>query len=388
MNYYIEALKIHEKLKGKYEIKSKVAIEDLNDLSIAYTPGVAAPCIEISKDKSQAYKYTSKGNTIAVVTDGSAVLGLGNIGAEAALPVMEGKAILFKRFGGVNAIPICLRTQNSDEIISIIENIAPSFGGINLEDISAPRCFEIESELINRLKIPVFHDDQHGTAIVTCAALINALKITGKKLSEVRIVINGAGAAGCAIMKMLFALGVKDMAVCDRMGIISESRSEKLSPEKLEIAKLTNPLNKIGVLSGALNGADVFIGVSVPNVLTGEMIRNMNKDSILFTMANPEPEIQPEIAFTSGARIIGTGRSDFPNQINNVLAFPGVFKGALASNARRITEEMKKAAIYALANTVSDQELREDYIIPSVFKEGVAEAIAEAVAKAWNDCDY
>lgn len=388
MNYYNEALKIHEKLKGKYEIKSKVAIEDLNDLSVAYTPGVAAPCIEISKDISKAYKYTSKGNTIAVVTDGSAVLGLGNIGAEAALPVMEGKAILFKRFGGVDAIPICLRTQNTDEIISIIENIAPAFGGINLEDISAPRCFEIEDVLKDRLKIPVFHDDQHGTAIVTCAALINALKICGKKLSEVRIVINGAGAAGCAIMKMLFSLGVKDIAVCDRKGIISQSRSEKLSPEKLEIARLTNPLNRAGVLSDALHKADVFIGVSAPNVLRGEMVGTMNKDSILFPMANPEPEILPEIAFASGARIVGTGRSDFPNQINNVLAFPGVFKGALASNARRITEEMKKAAIFALANTVSDQELREDYIIPSVFKEGVAEAVAEAVAGAWSDYDY
>ena len=384
MDYYKESLKLHEKHKGKLAVVSKVPLKNKDDLSTAYTPGVAEPCREIHRDPELVYKYTAKGNTVAVISDGSAVLGLGNIGGKAAIPVMEGKAVLFKAFADIDAIPICLETQDTEEIIMIAKNIAPTLGGINLEDISAPRCFEIERRLQELVDIPVFHDDQHGTAIVVSAAAINALKLTGKWFAEIKVVINGAGAAGMAIVKMLMALGVKDIVICDTKGIISKS-AKGLTPSKQELAELTNHNAQTGTLADAVRGRDMFIGVSGPKMLTAEMVETMAPDPIIFAMANPEPEIMPELAKEAGARIIGTGRSDFPNQINNVLAFPGIFKGALAVRASRITEEMKVAAAYAIAGIIPDEELREDYIIPSAFHPGVAEAVAKAAGEAWKD---
>lgn len=382
MDYYKESLKLHEKHRGKLAVASKVPLENKDDLSIAYTPGVAEPCREIHKDPEQVYRYTAKGNTVAVISDGSAVLGLGNIGGKAAIPVMEGKAVLFKAFADIDAIPICLETQDTEEIIHIAKNIAPTLGGINLEDISAPRCFEIENRLQELVDIPVFHDDQHGTAIVVSAAAINALKLTGKQFKDIKVVINGAGAAGMAIVKMLMALGVQDIVICDTKGIISKS-TEGLSPSKRELAELTKREELAGTLVDAVRGRDMFIGVSGPKMLTADMVRTMAADPVIFAMANPEPEIMPEFAKAAGARIIGTGRSDFPNQINNVLAFPGIFKGALAVRASRITEEMKVAAAYAIAGIIPDDELREEYIIPSAFHPGVADAVAKAAGEAW-----
>ncbi|MGB9779894.1 NAD(P)-dependent malic enzyme [Caldanaerobacter sp.] len=375
-----EALRLHRKNKGKIEVVSKIPVESETDLSLAYTPYVAEPCKEISRNKELVYEYTVKERIVAVVTDGSAVLGLGNIGPYAALPVMEGKAVLFKEFGGIDAIPICLATQDVDEIIKTVFNIAPAFGGINLEDISAPRCFEIEKRLDEMLDIPVFHDDQHGTAIVTFAALVNALKIVKKFLTEIVVVVNGAGAAGIAISKFLIDSGVKDVIVCDRSGIIYEGR-EGLDPSKQEIAKITNKKKVKGTLKEALEGADVFIGVSGPNLLTKEMIRRMNKKPIVFALANPVPEIYPDEAKEAGAYVVGTGRSDFPNQVNNVLAFPGVFKGALRVRATTINKSMKLKAAYAIANTVLEDELSCDYILPKPFDKRVVENVAEAVAK-------
>ena len=383
MDYYKESLKLHERHQGKLAVVSKVPLKNKDDLSTAYTPGVAEPCREIHRDPELVYKYTAKGNTVAVISDGSAVLGLGNIGAKAAIPVMEGKAVLFKSFADIDAIPICLETQDTEEIIQIAKNIAPTLGGINLEDISAPRCFEIERRLQELVDIPVFHDDQHGTAIVVSAAAINALKLAGKEFREIKVVLNGAGAAGMAIVKMLMALGVEDIVACDTKGIISKS-TKGLTPSKQELADLTNHNELTGTLSDAVRGRDLFIGVSAPKMLTVEMVKTMAPDPIIFAMANPEPEIMPELAKEAGARIIGTGRSDFPNQINNVLAFPGIFKGALAVRAARITEEMKVAAAYAIAGIIPDNELREDYIIPSAFHPGVADAVAKAAGEAWR----
>ncbi|WP_312651722.1 NAD(P)-dependent malic enzyme [Aminipila sp.] len=383
MNYYEKSLEAHEKNKGKLAVRSKLKVTNRDELSIAYTPGVAEPCRKIHENPEDVYKYTAKGNMVAVVSDGSAVLGLGNIGAKAAIPVMEGKAVLFKEFADVDAIPICLETQDTEEIINIVKNLAPTFGGINLEDISAPRCFEIERRLQELVDIPVFHDDQHGTAVVVSAAAINALKIVGKTLEEIKVVINGAGAAGTAIAKMFLNLGVKNVIVCDRSGAICRT-NEKLSPAKMELAMITNENLETGTLQDVLAAADMFVGVSAPKSLTEEMVRSMAKDPIVFPMANPEPEIMPELAKKAGARVIGTGRSDFPNQINNVLAFPGIFKGALSVRASRITEEMKVAAAFALANLVKEDELKEDYIIPSPFTEGVADIVAAAVAGTWK----
>lgn len=382
MDYYKESLKLHEKHQGKLAMLSKVPLKNKDDLSTAYTPGVAEPCRQIHKDPELVYKYTAKGNTVAVISDGSAVLGLGNIGAKAAIPVMEGKAVLFKAFADIDAIPVCLETQDTEEIIHIAKNLAPTLGGINLEDISAPRCFEIERRLQELVDIPVFHDDQHGTAIVVSAAAINALKLVEKQFEEVKVVINGAGAAGAAIVKMLRALGVEDMVICDTKGIISKA-VKGLPASKMELAELTNRQGLTGTLADAVRGRDLFIGVSAPKMLTVEMVKTMAAEPILFAMANPEPEIMPELAKEAGARIIGTGRSDFPNQINNVLAFPGIFKGALSVRASRITEEMKVAAAYAIAEIIPQNELREDYIIPSVFHPGVAEAVARACGEAW-----
>lgn len=373
-----KALQLHEEWKGKLETVSKCAIKTREDLALAYTPGVAEPCKIIAEDKEQAYKYTVKSNTIAVVSDGSAVLGLGNIGPYAAMPVMEGKAVLFKEFGDVNAVPICLDTQDTEEIIKTVINIAPAFGGINLEDISAPRCFEIEERLKAALDIPVFHDDQHGTAIVVLAGIINALKITGKHREECRIAVNGAGAAGIAITKLLLRDGFKDIIMCDRSGIISSDR-EGLGDVKKQIAEITNLSHKNGTLADAVEGADIFIGVSAPGSLTKEMVASMNKDAIIFAMANPVPEIMPDEAKSAGARVVGTGRSDFPNQINNVVAFPGIFRGALEGRAPQITEEMKLAAAYAIAGLVPDTELNEDNILPEAFDTRVADAVSEAV---------
>ncbi len=382
MDYYKESLKLHETHQGKLAVVSKVPLKNKDDLSTAYTPGVAEPCREIHRDPELVYKYTAKGNTVAVISDGSAVLGLGNIGGKAAIPVMEGKAVLFKAFADIDAIPICLETQDTEEIIMIAKNIAPTIGGINLEDISAPRCFEIERRLQELVDIPVFHDDQHGTAIVVSAAAINALKLTNKKFEDLKVVMNGAGAAGMAIVKMLMALGVKDIIICDTKGIISKS-TKGLPTAKQELADLTNLEGMTGTLADAVRGRDMFIGVSGPKMLTVEMVKTMAADPVIFAMANPEPEIMPELAREAGARIIGTGRSDFPNQINNVLAFPGIFKGALAVRASRITEAMKVAAAYAIAGIIPDGELREDYIIPSAFHPGVAEAVAKAAGEAW-----
>lgn len=372
------ALKLHEEWKGKLETVAKSKVKTREDLALAYTPGVAEPCKVIAKDKEAAYKYTIKSNTIAVVSDGSAVLGLGNIGPYAAMPVMEGKAVLFKEFGGVNAVPICLDTQDTEEIIKAVTYLAPGFGGINLEDISAPRCFEIETRLKEILDIPVFHDDQHGTAIVVLAGIINALKIVGKEKEACKIVVNGAGAAGIAITKLLLNYGFKNILLCDRTGIIYRGR-EGLNWAKEEIANTTNPENEKGDLAAGLVGADIFIGVSAPGVVTADMVKTMNKDAIIFAMANPVPEIMPDVAKAAGARIIGTGRSDFPNQINNVVAFPGIFKGALEGRARQITEDMKMAAALAIASLVSDDELNEDNIMPEPFNPKVAEAVSEAV---------
>ncbi len=373
-----KALLLHEQWQGKISTVAKCSVKTREDLALAYTPGVAEPCNVIAEDADAAYKYTLKANTIAVVSDGSAVLGLGNIGPYAAMPVMEGKAVLFKEFGGVNAFPICLDTQDTEEIIETVVRIAPAFGGINLEDISAPRCFEIEERLKERLSIPVFHDDQHGTAIVVLAGVINALKITGKTKEDSRVVINGAGSAGIAIAKLLLNYGFKHIMLCDRIGILSENTSG-LNWMQQKLMSVTNLEKKEGSLGDALKDADIFIGVSAPGIVTGEMVASMNKDAILFAMANPVPEIMPDLAKAAGAKVVGTGRSDFPNQVNNVVAFPGIFKGALESRASQITEEMKLAAAKAIAGLVSEEELNEDNILPQPFDPRVCEAVSNAV---------
>ena len=373
-----KALQMHEQWNVKLETTAKAHVNSREDLAIAYTPGVAEPCKVIAKDPEAAYKYTIKSNTVAVVSDGSAVLGLGNIGALAAMPVMEGKAVLFKEFGGVNAVPICLDTQDTEEIIRTVVNIAPAFGGINLEDISAPRCFEIETRLKELLDIPVFHDDQHGTAIVVLAGIINALKVTKKEKETCRVVVNGAGSAGVAITKLLLNYGFKDITMCDINGIISKD-SENLNWMQKEMAKVTNLKNASGTLADALKGADIFVGVSAPGIVTKDMVASMNKDAILFAMANPVPEIMPDLAKAAGAKVVGTGRSDFPNQVNNVVAFPGIFKGALEGRASQITEEMKLAAAKAIAGLVPDEELSEDNILPQAFDPCVAETVSRAI---------
>ena len=373
-----KALLLHKEWQGKLETVAKAPVKSREDLAIAYTPGVAEPCKVIAQDKEAAYEYTMKANTVAVVSDGSAVLGLGNIGPHAAMPVMEGKAVLFKEFGGINAVPICLDTQDTEEIIKAVTWLAPAFGGINLEDISAPRCFEIEERLKATLDIPVFHDDQHGTAIVVLAGIINALKVVGKKKEDCRVVINGAGSAGVAIAKLLLTYGFPNILMCGRAGIISKT-TERLNWMQQEMAKITNLKEESGTLADALKGADIFIGVSAPNVVTAEMVASMNSDSILFPMANPVPEIMPDIAKAAGARVVGTGRSDFPNQINNVIAFPGILKGALEGRATQITEEMKLAAAKAIAGLVPEDELNEDNIIPEAFNPKVVELVANAV---------
>ncbi len=378
MDYNKLALELHEKHRGKIEVISKVEVKTKDDLSIEYTPGVAAPCRKIAENKEEVYRYTSKGNMVAVVTDGTAVLGLGDIGPEAGLPVMEGKAILFKAFANVDAFPICLDTKDVDEIVETVVRIAPGFGGINLEDISAPRCFEVEAKLKERLDIPVFHDDQHGTAIVLLAALINALKIVNKKIEDVKIVISGAGSAGAAIGKLIMRYGAKHVTYCDRKGILNNDTA--LNDAQRELCLVTNLDDLHGTIADALKGADVFIGVSAPGIVTPDMIRTMNDDAIVFPMANPVPEIMPDLALEGGARVVGTGRSDFPNQINNVLVFPGLFRGALDVRAKEINEEMKIAASEAIAALVSDEELNETYIIPSVLDERAAKAVSNAVA--------
>ena len=381
MSVFDESLKLHEKNKGKIEVISKVKVENMEDLSLAYSPGVAEPCKRIAENKENVYKYTSKGNMIAVVTDGSAVLGLGNIGPEAALPVMEGKAILFKEFAGVDAFPICLDTQDTEEIIRTVKLLAPGLGGINLEDISAPRCIEIESRLKKELDIPVFHDDQHGTAIVVTAGLINAYRFLGKNLKDARVVVNGAGAAGSSICKMIKELGVSDIIAVDKTGILNRDDIKDYNELHKELAEITNINNKKGTLSDALEGSDIFIGVSAGNILKKDMVKTMNKDAVIFAMANPVPEIMPEDALEAGAAIVGTGRSDYPNQINNVLAFPGLFKGALEAKSKKITEDMKIEAAKAIAYILNDDDLRKDYIIPDVFDKRVVESVAEAVKK-------
>lgn len=378
MTVYEQALEMHEKWNGKLETTSKTPVKSREDLSIAYTPGVAEPCRVIAEDKEAAYKYTMKANTIAVVSDGSAVLGLGNIGPHAAMPVMEGKAVLFKEFGDVNAVPICLNTQDTEEIIKAVTYLAPTFGGINLEDISAPRCFEIEERLKATLDIPVFHDDQHGTAIVVLAAALNALKIVKKEKADCKIVINGAGSAGIAIAKLLLNDGFKHIILCNSKGIVSKD-SARLNWMQEKMLEVTNLENLSGSLADAMKGSDIFIGVSAPNTVTKEMVASMNKDAIIFAMANPVPEIMPDEAKAAGARIVGTGRSDFPNQINNVVAFPGIFRGALEGRAKQITEDMKLAAAYAIANLVKDEDLNEDNIMPEAFNPEVAQKVAEAV---------
>lgn len=373
-----EALQLHEVHQGKLAVSLKVDIETKHDLSLAYTPGVAEPCLEIAQDREQVYRYTGKGNAVAIVTDGTAVLGLGDIGPEAALPVMEGKACLFKRFGGVDAYPICLNTKDPEEIVRAVQLIAPGFGGINLEDISAPRCFEIEERLIETLDIPVFHDDQHGTAVVVLAALINGAKCLGLELPQVQTVISGAGAAGISICKLLMKAGVRDITLCDRQGAIWEGR-EGLNGAKTAMAKVTNRAMRKGSLAEIMEGADLFIGVSGPGIVTQEMVRSMSPQAMVFALSNPVPEIMPELALAAGAKVVATGRSDFPNQINNLLVFPGIFKGALAARASRITEEMMIAAAYAIAGRVSPEELSRECIIPSTFDMGVADVVAEAV---------
>ena len=373
-----KALKMHEEWHGKIETCAKSHVNSREELAIAYTPGVAEPCKVIAKDPEAAYTYTMKSNTVAVVSDGSAVLGLGNIGALAAMPVMEGKAVLFKEFGGVNAVPICLDTQDTEEIIKSVVNIAPAFGGINLEDISAPRCFEIEERLKELLDIPVFHDDQHGTAIVVLAGIINAMKVTGKDKESAKVVVNGAGSAGVAITKLLLTYGFKDVTMCDISGILGKG-SQNLNWMQQKMVEVTNPEQKTGTLADALKGADIFVGVSAPNIVTQDMVASMNKDAILFAMANPVPEIMPDIAKAAGAKVVGTGRSDFPNQVNNVVAFPGIFKGALEGRATAITEEMKLATAKAIAGLVPDEELNENNILPEAFDPRVADVVSRAV---------
>lgn len=373
-----KALMLHEEWQGKLETKSKVEVKSKEALALAYTPGVAEPCKVIAKDKKEVYKYTAKANTVAVISDGSAVLGLGNIGAEAGIPVMEGKAVLFKEFGGVNAVPICLDTQDTEEIIKTVTYLAPNYGGINLEDISAPRCFEIEERLKATLDIPVFHDDQHGTAIVVLAGLINSLKVTGKKKEECRVVVNGAGSAGIAITKLLLRYGFSNVIMCDKLGIISKDYPN-LNWMQEKMTEVTNLNNEKGTLADALKNADIFVGVSAPNLVTPEMVKTMNKDAIIFAMANPVPEIMPDVAKAAGARIVGTGRSDFPNQVNNVIAFPGIFKGALEGRAKQITEEMKLAAANAIADLIPDDELNDENIIVPPFHPTVAEVVCNAV---------
>lgn len=381
MNYYEESLKIHEENVGKIEIVSKIKVETRDDLSLAYTPGVAEPCRKIYEDEENVYKYTSKGNLVAVVTDGSAVLGLGDIGPKAGLPVMEGKSILFKEFADVDAFPICIDTKDVDEIVRTVKLIAPGFGGINIEDIGAPRCFEVEERLKKELDIPVFHDDQHGTAIVVLAGIINALKVVEKKIEDIKVVVNGAGAAGTAISNLLLSSGVKNLIVCDKVGILHRE-IENVDDAKLKLAEITNPDNIKGNLADALVGADVFIGVSAPGIVSKDMVRSMNKDSIFFAMANPTPEIMPDEAKEAGARVIGTGRSDFPNQVNNVLAFPGIFRGALDVRAKEINEEMKIAAAYAIASMIKEEDLNENNVIPYALDRTVASNVAEAIKKA------
>jgi len=376
-----EALKLHKDNKGKIEVISKVRVENAKDLSLAYTPGVAEPCKEIHANPELIYEYTNKGNMVAVVTDGSAVLGLGNIGSRAGMPVMEGKAVLFKSFANVDAFPICIESQDVDIVVQTVKQIAPSFGGINLEDIAAPRCFEIEERLKKELDIPVFHDDQHGTAVVVLAGIINALKAVGKKIENVTSVVSGAGAAGIAISKLLLSSGINDVIICNSRGIL-DKEDERLDPIRKEMALKTNRANKKGALSDALKGADIFIGVSAPNIVTKEMIEIMNENSIAFAMANPIPEILPEVALAGKVKVMGTGRSDFPNQINNVLAFPGIFRGALDVRAKEINEEMKLAAAHAIAELVTEEELNEEYIIPKAFDKRVAIAVARAVSEA------
>lgn len=373
-----KALKLHEEWNGKLTTEPKCTINSREDLALAYTPGVAEPCKVIAQDKEAAYKYTIKSNTVAVVSDGSAVLGLGNIGPYAAMPVMEGKSVLFKSFGDVNAFPICLDTQDTEEIIKTVVNIAPAFGGINLEDISAPRCFEIESRLKELLDIPVFHDDQHGTAIVVLAGIINGLRITGKKKEECRVVINGAGSAGVAITKLLLTYGFTNVTMCDINGIIGEN-SKDLNWMQKSMVEVTNPEKKTGTLADALVGADIFVGVSAPNIVTADMVKTMNKDAIMFAMANPVPEIMPDVAKAAGARIVGTGRSDFPNQVNNVIAFPGIFRGALMGRASQITEKMKLAAANAIAYLVPDDKLNDEFILPEAFDPNVRDVVCKAV---------
>ena len=375
------ALSQHEKWNGKIEVISRAKIETPEDLAVAYTPGVAEPCLKIAKDVDLSYKYTRRGNLVAVVTDGTAVLGLGDIGPEAGMPVMEGKCALFKEFGDVDAFPLCVRSKDVDEIVNTVALLAGSFGGINLEDISAPRCFEIERKLKERCDIPVFHDDQHGTAVVTAAALLNALKFTGRKIEDIKVVMSGAGAAGSAIIKLLIELGLKNVIMCDRKGAIYEGR-ESLNEEKAKMAAITNKEKQAGSLADVLKGADVFIGVSAPGTVTEGMVKTMAKDPILFPMANPVPEIMPDLAMEAGAAVVGTGRSDFPNQINNVLAFPGIFRGVLDVRARDINDTMNAAAAYAIANLIDERELRADYIIPDPFDPRVKEAVSAAVAKA------
>ena len=373
-----ESLRLHEEWQGKLDTVPKMEIKTREDLALAYTPGVAEPCKKIAADPALAYTYTQKANTIAVVSDGSAVLGLGNIGPLAAMPVMEGKCALFKAFGNVNAVPICLDTQDVDEIVETVKRLAPAFGGINLEDISAPRCFEIENRLIDELDIPVFHDDQHGTAIVVLSGVINALRLTGKKKEECRVIVNGAGSAGIAIAKLMLSYGFKNLILCDKCGIIC-SKSEGTTDAQRAMLKVTNLADEEGTLSDAMRGTDIFVGVSAPNIVSEEMVSSMNDDAILFAMANPVPEIYPDVARRAGARVVGTGRSDFPNQINNVVAFPGIFKGALEARATRITNDMKLAAASALAALVSDEELCEDFIMPEPFDSRAVEAVAAAV---------
>ena len=373
-----KALQLHEEWNGKLETVSKIPVKSREALSLAYTPGVAEPCKVIAQDKEAAYKYTMKANTVAVVSDGSAVLGLGNIGPYAAMPVMEGKAVLFKEFGGVNAVPICLDTQDTEEIIKAVTYLAPGFGGINLEDISAPRCFEIEDRLKAALDIPVFHDDQHGTAIVVLAGIINALKVVGKRKEDCKVVVNGAGSAGIAITKLLLTYGFPHVILCDKVGIVSKT-TPGLNWMQKKMTEVTNPNNETGSLADALKGADIFVGVSAPNIVTPEMVASMNHDSILFAMANPVPEIMPDAAKAAGARVVGTGRSDFPNQVNNVVAFPGIFRGALEGRATQITEEMKLAAANAIAGLVPEDELNDENIMPEAFNPKVAEVVADAV---------
>ena len=373
-----KAIALHKEWNGKITTTPKCQVKSREDLALAYTPGVAEPCKVIAEDKEAAYTYTIKSNTVAVVSDGSAVLGLGNIGPEAAMPVMEGKAVLFKEFGGVNAFPICLDTQDTDEIVQTVINIAPAFGGINLEDISAPRCFEIEERLKKALNIPVFHDDQHGTAIVVLAGIMNGLKVVNKKKEDCHVVVNGAGSAGVAITKLLLRFGFPDVVMCDKSGILSRESAD-LNWMQKDMMEVTNLTGKTGTLADALKGADIFVGVSAPNIVTPEMVASMNRDAILFAMANPVPEIMPDVAKKAGARVVGTGRSDFPNQVNNVVAFPGIFKGALEGRASQITEEMKLAASYAIAGLVADEDLNEDNILPEAFDPRVAEVVSRAI---------